>query len=348
MAIGGPDLLAIAEAAGVSKTTVSDALRGRGRVAEATRRKVLAVAQELSYRPNRVARSLRTHRTATLGVVVSRLSGSFVARVSDSLEEAAREHGYSLLLACAQQNPQRERLAVELFLEQGADGLIVMPCCSSRTNRDYYRGLLAQGIHLVFFDRSVPGVPADGVYTDNRTGGYLVGRHLADLGRRRLAFVTTTRPDRTATSVRDRLRGLNAALREAGASPAAVLGSGISDHLAEEEFGYQAMRDSLRQGEEIDGVFAVNDNTAVGVLHALQEGGLRLPEQVSVIGFDDQEFARYCCPPLSTVRQPMQEIGEAAVQLLFRRIQYEDKEDSPQRVLLEPRLVVRHSCGGSR
>ena len=137
MATSSPDLHAIAEAAGVSKTTVSDALHGRGRVAESTRRKVLEVAQHLGYRPNRIARSLRTRRTATLGVVVSSLSGSFVARVSDSIEEAARERGYSLLLACSQEDPAREQRAVELFLEKGADGLIVMPS-SPGANRDYY------------------------------------------------------------------------------------------------------------------------------------------------------------------------------------------------------------------
>jgi LacI family transcriptional regulator len=338
-----PDMDAIAQKLGVSKTTVHYALRNTGRVGDAMRKRVLAVAAELGYRPNQVASSLRSRRSSTVGVVVVSLTSSFHAHVLEGIDAVAQEEKHGILLACSYGNAAKERSELELFLEKGVDGLILVPA-DPEENRDYYKGLLEEGIPLVFVDRTVPKLNVDSVAADHLTGGYMATQHLIESGRKRVAFLTTNSRDRRSTSVLARLNGCNRALQEAGLEPAILLGPNVPDKVSEEEFGHDAVRDHLKRGgARFDALFAVHDGLAYGAVEALKEGGLEVPRDVAVVGFDDQDPSAYYSPPLTTIRQPMRQIGEEAMRLLFRRMSEKEEAMPRQRLSLEPTLIVRMS-----
>ena len=338
------DMDAIAKELGCSKTTVHYALRNTGRVSDGMRQRVLEAAEGLGYRPNLIARSLRAQRSATLGVVVIGLASSYYAHVLEGIDTVAQQHEHSMLLVCSYGDPVKEREHIRLLLDKGVDGLIVMPA-DPEANSEFYSRLTDEGTQFVFVDRHVPGMNADSVATDNLMGGYLAGRHLVQSGRERVLVVTTTSRERRSTSVQARLNGCNQALQEAGLDTALVLGPNVPDRFPDEQFAYQAVREHLLAGGGggFDGVFAVHDGLAYGTIEALTEANLRVPEDVSVVGFDDQDPSAYFHPPLTTIRQPTREIGGEAVRLLFRRLEEGDAPLPRQRLSLEPALVVRKS-----
>lgn len=337
---------AIAQKLGISKTTVHYALRDTGRVSQAMRQKVREVAAELGYRPNLVASSLRSQRSATLGVVVVSFTSSFHAHVLEGIEHVAQVEKHGILLSCSYGRADTEREHVDLLLDKGVDGLIIA-AADPEENREYYARLVDQGVSLVFVDRSVPGLNVDSVSTDNLMGGYLAAQHLVQVGRRKIAFLTTNSRDRRSTSVQARFNGCVRALLELDLELAATLGPNISDTTQEERFGFEAVKECIAKKTcKFDAVFAVHDGLAYGAIEALMEQGLQVPGDVSVIGFDDQDPSAYYHPSLSTVRQPMRQIGEEAARLIFRRLREGTTPLPRQRVSLEPTLIVRQSSAG--
>ncbi len=333
----------IAREVGVSKTTVYRALHNKGRIHPDTRERILQVARDLGYRPNLVARSLRVQRTSTIGMVTIGLTGWFYAHILEGVDSVAQANEYGVLIACSYGFPDREREIVEMLLDKRVDGLIVAPA-DPEENRAFYEQLMEMQVPLVFIDRYVPGLPADFVATNNELGGYLATRHLLQMGRRRIVFVSNGSRERRATSVIGRYAGYVRALDECDVCEKIELGPGLPDILPEEEYAYNAVSHYLAQGGTLDGAFAVNDDVAYGVIRALQAHGLRVPEDVSVVGFDDQDTSKFIFPPLTTVAQPMRAIGEKAATLLLERIT-QGTAMPPQQVLLSPQLVVRQSCG---
>ncbi|MDW8104958.1 MAG: LacI family DNA-binding transcriptional regulator [Armatimonadota bacterium] len=338
------DIAYIARELGVSVSTVHRALHNTGRISEATRQRVLETAQRLGYRPNLVARALRSQNTRTLGVVVTGISSSFYARMLDGIESAAREAGYSVLLASSHDDAGREQEQIEVLLEKQAEALLVAPA-SPRQSAEYYRSLVAEGFRLVFLGRHVAGVPTLSVETDNVTGGYLVGQHLCALGRRRLAVLTTVPAKRGYSYVQERITGFQNALQEVGRGRAPVLGEDIHDFpLSLPEFAHLVVQSYLKQGGEVDALFAINDDLAFGAIGALLDMGVRVPEQVAVVGFNDEWMSPYFRPALTTVRSEPQRIGREAVRLVVQSIERGEPVPS-QRILVEPALVIRQSCG---
>ncbi len=334
----------IAARVGVSVTTVHFALRNTGRTSEATRQKVLRAARDLGYRPNRLARGLRTKQSSTLGVVVPGLKNSWVAHVVEGIQSAAGEGDYGVLLACSYGDQAQERAALEVLLERAVDGLIILPT-DPLGDSTVFAGLLDEGRSLVFVDQAIPGLRAPSVSVDNVYGGYLAGRHLVRAGRRRIVFVANVSWMRRWPVADERLRGCAQAMEEACLPPPTVVGPGIPDVLPEERFAFEAVTEYFQAGGGADGLFAVNDVIACGALRALAARGLRVPEDVSVVGFDDQDVAAYLSPPLTTIRQPMHEIGQQAARLVMPGMHKESGPSQARRVLLEPSLVVRESCG---
>jgi len=342
------DMETIADLLGVSKTTVHYAIRNSGRLSEKTRKRVLKMVEARGYRPDGLARSFRRRRSDTLGVVLVTLSNSFHAHLLEGAESIAQQHRHTVLVACSHGRSDVERNLVEVFLEKGVDGVIVVPA-DPALNRDYYRGLIEQGIRLVFVDREIPGLDAEVVSTDHEKGGYLQAKHLLDLGRKKLLCVTTRTPERRSTSVRQRLLGISRALKQEGLKPAVILGTDAPDWSVYEEYGYDVMRKYLKEGAgRFDGVCAMHDGLAYGVIRALTEAGLRVPKDVAVVGFDDQDPSAYFQPPLTNVRQPVREIGMEAGRLLFRRMEDPAMPVARQRIVLEPTLVVRESSGAAK
>lgn len=340
------DITTIARELGVSTTTVHRALHNNGRVSEVTRQRVLETARRLGYRPNQIARGLRSRKTCTLGVIVTGISSTFYAQILDGIESAAREAGYSILLACSHDDPEKERQQIDLLLEKQVEGLVLAPANPS-ASAPYYTQLVNEGVRLVFVGRHVPGVPADSVETNNALGGYLVGQHLYNLGRRHIAIVTTILPKRQYSYVRERISGCEHALHGLGRISPVVIGEDIPDKLPLPQFAYIATQRYLQEGGILDGIFALNDDLAYGVIDALLDAGYRVPEDVSVVGFNDESMSAYFRPSLTTVRSGPGEVGKEAVRLVLEHIEGVGACTITRRVLLEPTLVVRESCGAN-
>lgn len=342
---GKMDMEQIAKWLGVSKTTVHYAIRNTGRLSDKTRQRILKAVNQVGYRPNALARSFRRSRADTLGVVLVTLTNSSHAHLLEGVESVARQNRHTVLVACSHGKCEVERDLLEVFMEQGVDGLIVVPC-HPRENQTFYQSLIDKGMRLIFVDREVHGVEAGLVRTDHEKGAYLEAKHLLELGRRKLLCVATRSSRNRSTSVQNRIQGVNRALREAGLAPAIVLGADPPDFAVHEQYGYDVMRDYLKQKpKSFDAVCAVHDGLAYGVIRALTEAGLNVPKDVAVAGFDDQDPSAYFQPTLTTVRQPMREIGMEAGRLLFRRVDQPDADGHPQRIVLEPELIVRESSG---
>lgn len=332
----------IAQEVGVSQATVSYVLNGRGdkTVSAQTRRLVVEAAERLGYRRNRLARAMVMAQTGTLGAVVLRLVGDWDAHLAEGIEDEAFRQGVSLFLGCTHQDPLRERTLLQRFLEYRVDGVLIQPHLVGGPER--YQPLLDEGVHVVFLLVRPTGLSADVVAMDNVKAGYQVGQHLIATGRRHLVYVC---PKVANPDSEERYEGLAAAARENGLPPPRVLGAGSQKHDRLERAGYTALCVYLDSGEAVDGVFAFDDYMALGAMRALEERGIKVGAQVGVVGVDDVAAASRAVPALSTVRQPMREIGAEAVRLLLRRTQGEERLP-PQRILLEPTLVVRASSAG--
>jgi len=338
----------IAKKVDVSVTTVHRALYGYGRMRPELREQIRQVAERLGYRPNCLARSLRTSTPFAIGLVASGVENSFWGHMLAGAERAAWENDYNILLAISENQPSREQMLLEALLELPVGGVIVQPAgARGNENSEYYQQLVDEGVHLVVIDDEVPGIGARVVCVDNVLGGRMVGQHLVQLGRKRIGFLTPPDPASGALWVQNRREGIDQALQEAGVEPVAIVGPQEPSLPDWGEFAAAVIRDYWDSGKRLDAVFAANDLLAYGLIHGLHACGVQVPEDVAVVGFDDWDSSAYFTPPLTTVRQPRREIGQEAVQLLLRSVQAEDAPPrSAQRILLEPQLIVRHSCGG--
>lgn len=337
------DMKTIAERVGVSKTTVHRALANAGRISPTTREKILRVAEELDYRPNNLARGLRSQKSATIAVVVIGFTNSYYSTVLEGVETAATDNGYSVLIARTLGSPSRELRQLDVLREKRVDGIILAPAHPEQ-NVTYYRKLQQNGLPFVLIDRYIPTVDSDYVTTDNFLGGYLAGKHLVGLGRTKIGFGRVPGSEMKSTSVIDRLRGLTAALAEADLAPPVILGEGIPDITPQESFAASSVQAFLEGGGVVDGVLSANDDTAIGTIKGFKEMGLRVPEDVSVVGFDDLDISPYVQPALTTIRQPARRMGEEAFVLLLERMS-EERPSGYKHLLLQPELVVRESCG---
>lgn len=325
----------VARRAGTSEAVVSYVLNdGPRNVAPATRERVLAAIRELGYRPNAVARSLRTSRSTMIGLVVPDNANPFFAELAREIEDVAFERGYTLLLGNARDDDDREAAHVRTLLDHQVDGLILIPSHGSRT----WRGELARSnVPCLVVDRAIEGTNAMHVLTDNEGGAHAGVRHLLDHGRRRIGCLAG--PQGIHPTV-DRVAGWRRALTEAGCDPAALAHApfGQAD-------GYRAGRALLSgtlAGPGVDALFVTSDEQAIGVLRAAAELGVRIPDDLAVCSFDGIAATAYTIPSLTTVRQPFEELGRAAVELLLA---HRDTEDPARRVVLPTSLIARGSCG---
>lgn len=324
----------VAREAGVSRATVSRALSGAPGVSAATLRRVSDVSVALGYRPNRIAQSLRKRTTKTVGMVVPDIANPFFPAVVQAVETALHESGISLLLCDAANDPAVEADRLLALLDRQVDGLVVSPV----DERDSARAVAAAAaqVPLVQVDRRV-AVRTDMVTVDHRLGIELAVRHLVDeVGCRSFAFVTTAARVSTAS---ERLQAYRAAVRRVDrASARRVLAGDLSV-----AWGCEAAR-QLMETPLPDAVVCANDLIAAGLVHTFSAIGVRVPADVAVTGYDDSFFASVTDPPLTSVRQPLHQLGEEAVRLLLSG-QHRSAAHGPypRELRLIPELVVRRS-----
>jgi LacI family transcriptional regulator len=330
----------VARLAGVSIATVSRVLNNSSYpVAEKTRKKVLKAARDLDFQPSKLAAGLKLEKSAAIGLIFPSFMGStFYSEVFHAIEDEATAKGYSIILGSSYGYKEKEEFLIGLLRERRVEGLIIIPSPYSVDPRYYQR--LSGKPPFVFVDRYLPEIDADRVTTDNVKGAYVAVRHLIKLGHERIALLSG--PEAPCTSIQERIKGYEKALGEFGIGFRKIIET-EKDLNRPKMCAYKAMKSFLGNESKISAIFAVNDSTAIGALRAVREAGLRVPNDIAVIGYDDDEIAPFASVPLTTVAQRKEEMGKIAVRLLLERIC--QKREMSRHILLEPRLVVRASCG---
>ncbi len=339
----------VAAEAGVSPSTVSNVLNGRSdRMLPQTRERVEQAIARLGYRPNGPARQLRTGRSQVVGLVVPSVANPFWGTFARHLEAAALQAGYRVLLCNSERDPERERDYLE---ELWADGIRGVVLCSSLPSLQHVLPLVERGLAMVAFDRTAQaGDPPSlvNISVDNVVGAELATRHLLQLGHRRLAFVSGSL---RSVNRRARFRGFEAALEEFGltAEDALVWSGGPEDHYGDLDFpllGRTAARELLTSGRPPTAIVAVNDMCALGISAGARDAGLQVGVDVSVVGFDDIVLADLATPPLTTIRQPLPAMADAAFAHLRSGVEPAAANGSTgSSLLMRPELIVRGSTG---
>lgn len=328
-----PTMADVAARAGVSVATVSRALSGDGRlVSPPVLERVLRAAEELAYHPNNLARNMRSGSSKIFGLVISDIGNPFFTAVARGAEDVAQRHGYSLVLSDTDENPVREAAALRVMAAERAAGVIV---ATANKNLDALVRLQAVGVPIVAIDRRIAGMATDSVALDNESAAYEAVTHLMRLGHRRIAMVGGPKD---ATTARERFGGFERAFRDHRIDFPPEL---FREGNFRESAGLTMTRELLDLAEPPTAIFSVNNLTTIGVLQALRERGVRMPEHMSLVGFDDIPTAELLDPPLTVIQQPTYQIGAHAAELLVRRLQ--EPTAPVEKVLLAGKLVVRGS-----
>ncbi len=330
----------IAAHLGISHSTVSRALRNDSRISPGTIDSVRKAAAEIGYRPNILACGLVHNRSSLIGIVTSNVRGSFFADVIDGAQEILDQRRYSILLCCSNKNTNAERGHLETLIDKQVEGMIVLPVTSCGTNSRVMQQALKLRIPLVVVGTPKHNVAAPTVGSDNALGGYLAAKHLLERGHRRIVYITHSEADLKAKRHRyglenlQRFEGYCRALHERGC------GNNLRVvELDEEGLNMEPLRAVLHEKKAPTAFFAYSDLLAISAMHAVASWGYRVPEDVSIVGFDDIEFASRMNPALTTVAQPKIDMGRFAAKKIINQIEGLPEDD----LICTPELIVRDS-----
>jgi LacI family transcriptional regulator len=317
-------------------------LNGKGSengINEETQKRVLAKAKELNYKPNMMARSLRMGRSNTIGLIVADISNSFYARMCRAVEDAASKYGYQVLFASSDEKADKEKKLIQMLRDRQVDGLIISTTLS---NNEDIEELEAEKFPLVLIDRFVPGQETPFVTSDNFEGSIQAVEHLIENGLKRIGQLTIS-PSHL-TSITERTRGYKSALEKHKIPFDASL---VCEIPYDDIRGaiWKTVPELVKGPNKVDGLFVVNNNLAVATLECIQEMGLRIPEDVKVVSFDDIEMFKFSHPPITAVSQPIEDMGSRAVEVLIDKIENGKDAKKEDKVFLPTKLVVRQSSG---
>jgi DNA-binding LacI/PurR family transcriptional regulator len=324
----------VARAAGVAASTVSRYLNGQLRVSPATEAKLLEAVSDLGYVPNAQARNLARRRSGVIGFVVPEISNPYFGAIADYVVEAAERHGRLVLLCSHRSQAVRQSSYIELLASGAIDGMMYLG--SFRSN-ERLATAIAGGLPVVVVDEPIAGLPpVPTVVMDDYAGGYQATSYLAALGHRRIAFVSG--PSELG-SVQERYRGYLDALAKAGIDASGQVS--LAGQFTE-QFGMSALSHLIAAPRPPTAAFVASDYIALGVLSAAEAHGIRVPGDLSIVGFDDIRFSQYVRPRLTTIRSPVDRLAEVGVELLFERLA---DRDAPARTEVLPvELVIRESA----
>lgn len=329
----------VAREVGVSTSTVSRVMSGTGGVSEEKAKRVTEAVSRLGYRTSSLGRSLRTNKTYTLGLVIPDITNPFFPQLAKGVDDAAHREGYNIFLCNTEGDIDREKNYIDLLCQRRADG-IILDVTDEDHARAYLQSLKEEDIPVVIVDREVRGASVDTVLINNEDGGYRVTKYLLCLGHRRVGIVAGPA---TFTFSNNRLTGVWKALKEAGLDPDSDLVQHVEFSL---ESGFEATERLLALTPRPTAIFAFSDVMALGVLAAVERFGLRVPEDLSVIGFDNTRVSSLVKPPLTTVAQPFYKMGLVAVKLVLKRLRRKAPRDGRhRRVVLPAEMVCRASAG---
>jgi DNA-binding LacI/PurR family transcriptional regulator len=334
----------IAARASVTPMTVSRVINSSGYVHAETRERVLRVAREMNYRRNGLARGLKRQCTETVGMVIGDIANPFAAELSRGVREVFEERGYTLFICISEHTAKEDVQAFDALADHRADGIIVATR-ASKSGNERLEELIDSGIPVSLIGRDFRHPHADLVTADHLKGGYEATSHLIELGHKRIGFIGVSLTQGLRLR---RFQGYLEALKEHalpledGLVVGGREGAEQMPGYSTEEMGYDGMLKLLDLNERPTAVFARNDFTAMGALNAIKRAGLRIPEDIAVIGYDDIPLASHTSPALTTVRQPTREQGRAAAEFLLRRIEG-DREQPRAEKTFACELVIRES-----
>ena len=331
----------VAERAGVSITTVSHVINRTRYVSEELTQKVYDAMRAMNYRPNILARSLRSGRSRTIGLIIPDISNPFFAEISRKIEDKGFEFGYNLILCNTDESPEKEERYVDVLIAKQVDGLIFI---SAGDSGGFQKNPYRDDIPVVIADREVEGIESDVVLIDNFNGGFKAAEYLVSLNHNRIGCISGPSPIRPSAQ---RVEGYRSALTAAGISfdPGLIQ---VGDFRF--EGGENGMAALLDLADPPTAVFACNDMMALGAMRVIKNAGLRVPEDISLIGFDNTPLASLVFPQLTTISQPIQAMADLSVELLIEKIELKKErkhnknlEPEFKRIVLDPDLIVRGS-----
>ncbi|MFC7440302.1 LacI family DNA-binding transcriptional regulator [Laceyella putida] len=329
-----PTIYDVAKEAGVSIATVSKVINNQ-QVGKKSKEKVLKVMKELNYKPSILASALTGKRTSTIGFLLPDLANPFVAEMARRVEDRAHERGFNLVICSTDFDTQKEAFYVSLLKQKSVDGFIL---AGRFNNEEVITELLEEQTPVVLLTESYPSLSVNSVKVDDFMGGYEVASHLISLGHEKIAVI-----GEDANSSRERIRGYKQALQDKGLEICEEM-IVISDSSPEdvERLTGQLLDKSIPP----TAIFACNDLLAISVILAVRERGISIPDELSIVGFDNTLLSRSTDPPLTTVGQPIQDMCSKVVDLLIEEI--EGKSKTKQRIVLLPKLIIRKSTGVHR
>ena len=325
----------------ISIATVSRALKDDPVVSKKTRKKIADLAEEMGYRTNNFARNLRTQRTDTIGVIVPRLNSYFMSTVIAGIENVANSEGYNLIISQSSESAQKEMASAKTMFNNRVDGLLVSLAYDTNS-MDHFDAFIKKDIPLVFFDRVEDHANCLSILINNKKAAYEATTHLIGQGRRRIVYITAT-PKRNVYI--HRLEGYKEALADQKVRyrDDYVLISNLS-----QEAGGEAAAAILQMDPLPDAVFVANDNCAVGCMVALKKGGIRIPEDIAFVGFNNDPVSTVVEPNLTTINYPGYEMGQVAARNLINHLNGASSINSTNTIILRSELIVRESSGASR
>lgn len=334
-----PTIREVAQLARVGVMTVSRVINDHPSVRPATRKKVEAAIAQLGYQENEAARLLKGQRAKLIGLIVPDLSDIFFASCAHTIQHMARTHGYMTLVVSSERDPDLEIEQAELMAKRMISGLLLVSSLTQESDR--LRKLIESDLPIVAFDRPLPGLKTDAVLVENRAGAETAVRHLLSHGHQRITCIGY---DQETYTVHERIEGYRHTMQDARLKPQVALGIESLDDV-------RAWLDEVRESKSRPtAIFSLNHRTTAFLLQAMNEKGVKIPEEMALIGFDDFDLATVVQPPLTTVAQSSVDLARRAMHLLLDRIRAgSDAENSegPAKILLPTRLMIRKSCGGS-
>jgi LacI family transcriptional regulator len=328
-----PTMKDVARLAGVGTMTVSRVLSGSVPVSPETARRVRAAVAKLQYRPNELARAFRGHRSGTIGLILPFVYDPFFGSCAQAVTTVAREHGYSVILTLTNEDPDTEYLEADQMLQRNVDGLVIIP---SKFRQSRLNKALFGKTPVVFFDRPIPDPALDVVLVQNTAGSRRIVEHLIEHGHRHITYLALSR---SLFTINTRFLGYRRAVQDAGLESCAVF------DCNSEEIVEQIIKEKMALDTPPTAVVTSNTLVTRYVLGAISRLGLRIPNDLAFAGFDDFDLAEFTSPPLTVVRQPAQEMGRVAANLLFDRIARGETPHTGNRIVLPVEIVLRRSCG---
>lgn len=318
----------VAKAAGVSTATVSRVLANNAPIRPETRERVMQAIEKLDYRPNLIARSLRAQKSVTIGLVVSDIRNPFFTAIGRAVEDTAYEQGYSVLVCNTDENSEKEKLYLNVLHDENVAGVIFSPTHQFNVSSQTFRSK----IPFVIIDRTVDTNDADMVLLDNVSAAYELTSHLIENGYRKIAGLFGN----ASTTGKDRQLGFQNAHNDNNQEPVAI--RFIEPRI---KHGYAVTTELLSQAESPDAIFTSNSLLTAGAFQAIRDCGLKVPNDIALVGFDETTWGSLVNPPITVIAQPTEEIGRTATELLFQRIAEPDR--APKTVILKGKLLVRGS-----